>query len=83
MRIAVRHGASKVRVFGSVARGGAGSGSDLDVLVEMNRGLLAQAALQNDLEDLLGCPVHVTTTSGLRHAREDAREEIEREAVSL
>jgi len=83
MRIADRHGASNVRIFGSVARGNAGPGSDLDVLVEMDRGLLAQAALQNDLEDLLGCPVHVTTTSGLRYAREDAREEIEREAVSL
>jgi uncharacterized protein len=80
-----RHGARSVRVFGSVARGDAGPGSDLDVLVEMGegRGLLEQAALQGDLEDLLGCPVHVMTISGLRHAREHTREEIEREAVSL
>jgi len=72
-----------VRVFGSVARGEPEPGSDLDVLVEMDQGVLAQAALQNDLEDLLGCPVHITTTSGLRHARESTREEIEREAVRL
>jgi predicted nucleotidyltransferase len=53
-----------VRVFGSVARGDAGPGSDLDLLVEMDRrSLFKQAAL--------------------RHVREDARERIEREAVSL
>jgi uncharacterized protein len=73
-----------VRVFGSVARGDTGPHSDLDVLVEMEgRGLLAQAGLQGDLEDLLECPVHVMTTSGLTYARQDAREQIEREAVSL
>jgi hypothetical protein len=74
-----------VRVFGSVARGEIGPGSDLDFLVEMGKGgsLLEQAALQNDLEDLLGCPVHVVTTTGLSRAREDTRERIEREAVSL
>jgi predicted nucleotidyltransferase len=74
-----------VRVFGSAVRGDARPPSDLDVLVEMGVGpsLFKQAALQNALEDLLGCRVHVTTTSGLRYAREDTREEIEREAVSL
>ena len=45
--------------------------------------LFAQAALQNALEDLLGCRVHVTTTQGLNYAREDTRERIEREAVAL
>ena len=59
-------------------------GSDVDLLVEMDsRSLLEQASLQGDLEDLLGCPVHVLTTTALRHVREDARERIEREAVSL
>lgn len=84
-KLAGSHGATTVRVFGSVARREIGPGSDLDFLVEMGkrRSLLAQAALQNDLEGLLGCPVHVVTTTGLSHAREDARERIEREAVSL
>jgi uncharacterized protein len=84
-RIATRHGARTLRVFGSVARGEAGPGSDLDVLVDMGdrRSLLRQAALQGDLEELLGCPVHVVTTGGLLHAREHTREEIEREAVLL
>ena len=84
-RVAARHGAWAVRVFGSVARGDAGPGSDLDVLVEMGnrRSLLEVAALQGDLEDLLGCPVHVLTTGGLRHAWDHTRDRIEREAVSL
>ena len=79
------NGATALRVFGSGARGDAAAGSDLDVLVEMGDGpsVFRQAALQSDLEDLLGCPVHVTTTSGLKYAREDARERIERKAVSL
>jgi predicted nucleotidyltransferase len=72
-------------VFGSVARGDAGLGSDLDVLVEMGVGPspFKQAALQNALEDLLGCRVHLTTASGLRYASDHTREEIEREAVPL
>ena len=47
--------------------------------------LLKQAALQGDLEELLGCPVHVVTTGGLSYAREHTREQIiiEHEAVSL
>lgn len=74
-----------MRVFGSVARGEEGPSSDVDVLVDMGDrgGLFEVAALQGDLEDMLGCPVHVMTLSGLRHAREHTRERIEREAVSL
>jgi uncharacterized protein len=83
--IATRHSAANVRVFGSVARGYAGPGSDVDLLVDGGErfGLFDLAALQHELEDLLGCPVHIATASGLRHAREDTREEIEREAVAL
>jgi predicted nucleotidyltransferase len=83
--VAASHGALTVRVFGSVARGETQPGSDVDLLVEMGerRSLFAQAAMQGDLEDLLGCPVHIVTTAGLRYAREHYREGIEREAVSL
>ena len=38
LRIAAQHGASNVRVFGSVARGEAGPGSDLDLLVSLAPG---------------------------------------------
>jgi predicted nucleotidyltransferase len=47
------------------------------------RSLLRQAALQGDLEELLGCPVHVVTTRGLLDAPEHTRVEIERKAVLL
>ena len=85
MRVALSHGASAVSVFGSVARGDAGLGSDLDILVEMGDGpsLLDQAAVQSDLENLLRCPVHLVTTNGLKNARDQTREQIEREAVPL
>ena len=83
--VAAGHGARNVRVFGSVVRRDAGPDSDLDLLVDMDerRTLFDQAALQNELEDLLGCRVHVTTTGGLTYGREETRERIEGEAVSL
>jgi uncharacterized protein len=84
-RVVESHGARKLRVFGSVARGEAESGSDLDLLVDMGDGasLLKLAALQGALEDLLGCPVHLTATTGLKHATEDVRQRIEAEAILL
>ena len=47
LRIAARHGARNVRVFGSVARGDADAQSDIDLLVEFepDRSLLDHAAL--------------------------------------
>ena len=38
LMIAARHGAGNVRVFGSVVRGDAGLGSDVDFLVDMETG---------------------------------------------
>jgi predicted nucleotidyltransferase len=65
---AARHGATNVRVFGSVARGDAGTASDVDFLVdfEPGRSLLDLAGLLVDLEDLLGIPVDVVTEPGLK-----------------
>lgn len=82
LAIAARHGASNVRVFGSVARGEADEVSDLDVLVEMDKGrsLLDLAGFHLDLEDLLGVGVDVVTVKGLR---ERVRDDIVAEAVSL
>jgi predicted nucleotidyltransferase len=80
LRIAAKHGARNVRVFGSAARGEAKPGSDLDFLVELEpgRSLLDQAALVLDLEELLGCKVDVVTEVGLywplrRRILEEAR----------
>ena len=65
---AARHGATNVRVFGSVARGDADAASDVDFLVdfEPGRSLLDLAGLLIDLEDLLGHPVDVVTEPGLK-----------------
>ena len=68
MKIAARHGATNVRVFGSVARGEARSDCDIDFLVnlEANRSLLDLARLLRELQALLNCPVDVVTEAGLR-----------------
>lgn len=67
LRVARAHGAMSVRVFGSVARGTAGPGSDVDFLVEMEPGrtLLDLVALIRDLGALLGRKADVTTPSAL------------------
>ena len=68
LRVAAAHGARNVRVFGSVARGDSGPGSDVDLLVEFEpgRSLLDHAALQMELEALLGRRVDVASARGLR-----------------
>jgi predicted nucleotidyltransferase len=77
-----RHGATNVRVYGSVARGDAGAASDVDFLVdfEPGRSLLDLASLLVDLEDLLGRPVDVVTEPGLK-AR--IRQRVLAEAVAV
>lgn len=67
LRIAAKHGAYNVRVFGSVARGEAGPESDVDLLVEMEEGrsLFDLVGLWQELEDLLGRKVDVVEPEGL------------------
>jgi len=81
-RIARQHGARNLRVFGSVARGEAGEGSDLDLLVEMEpgRSLLDLVAIKQDLEELLGCKVDVVTEAAVSPY---LRERVLSEAVRL
>lgn len=75
-RIAAAHGASNVRVFGSVARGDAHSLSDVDVLVDVSTdsdgfayfGRLED--LRRALSDLLGRDVDVVDSVGLKRMRE-------------
>lgn len=70
LEIAAQHGATDIRVFGSVARGRTHRGSDLDLLVEMDQGrsLLDQVRLRRALNDLLPIEVDVITTGGLRES---------------
>jgi predicted nucleotidyltransferase len=67
LQLAAKHGARRVRLFGSVARGESGPASDVDVLVdfEPGRSLLDQVGFEQDLEDLLGCRVEVVVEGGV------------------
>ncbi|MBI4542962.1 MAG: nucleotidyltransferase family protein [Gemmatimonadetes bacterium] len=68
LALAARRGVREVRVFGSVVRGEAGPDSDVDFVVELERGrsLLDLGGLLMDLQALLGCRVDVVTAAGLR-----------------
>ena len=63
LRIAKENGATRVRIFGSFARGTARPDSDVDLLIDLEPGrhLLHLIAIKQDLEDLLGREVHVVT----------------------
>jgi uncharacterized protein len=82
LRIAAKHGAREVRVFGSVTRGEVDRESDIDFLVELETGrsLMDLGGLQMELESFLGRRVDVVTARGLK-AR--IRERVLREAVPV
>ena len=67
LRVARRHGVTKVRVFGSMARGDAGPQSDIDLLIEVGGEPSAwfPGGLVAELEELLGRRVEVVTERGL------------------
>lgn len=56
LRLAAEHGASNVRVFGSVARGEARPDSDIDLLITFpeNRSIFDLVGLWLDMKDLMG-----------------------------
>lgn len=82
LAIAARHGVKAVRVFGSVARGDAGTESDIDFLIEVGGPTTPwfPGGLVADLEELLGCRVSVIEADAIR---EPLRRSILNEAVSL
>jgi predicted nucleotidyltransferase len=65
-----RYQAANPRLFGSVARGGATSDSDIDLLVDLMPGggndLLRVAGIAEELSELLGTRVDVLAASLLR-----------------
>jgi predicted nucleotidyltransferase len=65
--IGERYGVSDFRIFGSVARGDATEGSDLDLVVrfESERSLFNQGGLLMDLRELLGINVDVVSEGTL------------------
>jgi uncharacterized protein len=75
-------GVRELSVFGSVARGEATETSDVDVLVDFEPQVTVSffriCRLRYRLEDLLGLPVDVVTTCGLRP---EIRDEVLNEAI--
>src|SRR3546814_1692624 len=79
-----RKGIRRLSVFGSVARGSAVPGSDVDLAVEFEDGrelfLNDFSSLREDLQDLLNHPVDLVDWQALR---EEVRKEAERDAVDV
>jgi hypothetical protein len=77
-----RHGASNVRVFGSVARGEDTLESDIDLLVDLapGTGLFSLGKLEREISEVLGTQVDVVPSDSLRSA---VRIEAEAEAIEL
>jgi uncharacterized protein len=77
-----RFGVRGLRLFGSVARGTAGAGSDLDLLVDFGQPATPEALFgaQFYLEDLMGCPVDLVTERALRS---QFRPYVERDAIAI
>lgn len=73
LTLAAKHGASNVRLFGSVIRGDDQEGSDVDFLVDMQetRSLFDLIGLQQDLEKEIGGKVDVLTPNSInRHLKD-------------
>lgn len=79
--IVTAHGGDNVRAFGSVARGDAQAGSDVDLLIDVPRGtgLVAIYLIEDELNDLLPWRVDVVTSGAAR----DRMAHILDEAVAL
>jgi predicted nucleotidyltransferase len=81
-RIAAKHGAYNVRVFGSFARGEAGPHSDLDLLISVGPKTTPwfPGGLVSDLEQLLRRRVDVVIDRSLSSL---IRDQVLSEAISL
>ncbi len=83
LRLAAKHGAQNVRVFGSVARGEAGPESDVDLLVEWDLRRISPwggAGFDLEVQALLARGVDVVTLEDLHPM---IRQQILSEAVPL
>ena len=82
LAIAARHGVTRVRVFGSVARGERRPDRDIDLLVDIepDRSLLDLIGFEQDAQESLGRRVDVVTLDGVSP---HLRARILAEAISL
>ena len=81
-KIAAKHGAFDIRVFGSVVRGEERGDSDIDFLVKTadKTSPWFPGGLVADLEEMLGHSVEVVTENGLNPL---IREQVMKEATPL
>lgn len=82
LKIGYKHGVGNIRVFGSVARSEDGPKSDLDLLVEFEKGrsLFDLIHFKHEVEDLLGVKVDVVTENSIHWSM---RQDVLAEAVQL
>jgi uncharacterized protein len=82
LQAAQKYGARNIRVFGSVARGEAAAGSDVDFLVELESGrtLMDLGGFLSALQELLDTQVDVATE---RMLKPNVRERALRDAIPL
>lgn len=82
LKAADKHGIGHLRAFGSLARGEAKAGSDVDLLVDLKPGhtLLDLAAFRREATEILDLPVDVATPDMLK---ERIRDEVLGEALPL
>jgi predicted nucleotidyltransferase len=73
LQAAAKRGVKQIRLCGSMARGEAGPNSDVDFLVdfEPGRSLLDQGGLLMDLQEILGCRVHIISEGSLQQRYRD------------
>ena len=74
----------KAWLFGSYSRGEQSEGSDVDILILVDRsqpvGLFKLSGMHLDLQDLLGLPVDLVTVKGLM---DFARDSVERDKILI
>lgn len=83
LKLAEKHGAYNVRVFGSAVRGEATATSDIDFLVDWDYDRVSAwggIGFDLELEALLGCAVDVVSAAGLYPP---LRDHVLKEAVPL
>ena len=73
LKIAEKHGAYNIRIFGSVLKGTDDEKSDIDLLVDFGKNISSwfPAGLIIDLENLLKVKVEIATEKGLKQRIRD------------
>ena len=74
LRIADKYGVTDVRVFGSVARGDAKEGSDVDFVVRFPKdaSFITYGEMQDELEGVMSCRVDLLSENGInKHLKDE------------